>query len=131
MSLTNSTCSSKIKRVVAREGLIIIGILVVVGVFWWMSGIFLPNPTTDPMRYHISSLSDAELTKLELANTNSPNSSSKGTPNNRADDGLNPYVYNLSRILHFTVTPMILVFAYPLYLLIRFIVWAIRTLKRS
>ena len=88
----------KIERIIAREGLIIFGIMVISVILIWISV---------PTGHHYEYFSTIGLK--------------------------NPYPFFDNRIfaLMFAIGIRLSFFGYPAYLLIRFIIWAIKTLKQK
>lgn len=157
--------TTKIKKIIAREGLVIIGVAVLILVCFHLQSMF-PYTSTDiyPAKYlykvsiggkswkYRNSLDDPDIsvtTKWELFQTarrdNPKDFQHYGVINNAGfipKDFLVEYGGRIEKVLterektnnklnEFTGSLLIFVIVcvYPLYLLIRFIIWAVRTLK--
>ena len=92
---------NKIKRIIAREGLIIIGIMVFSLCFYWL---------IELMRHLLATYFMSKVKDIKDIN---------GLPN------LMLFAY----IKDFSI--LILVVSYPAYLMVRFILWAVKILKQK
>jgi len=131
-----------IKKIIAREGLIILGCIILGFIIIWCGSLSIPNPF-EPKGTRIK-YSDYTVIKFEKKPSTEVIKEAYNQINDGTWDPSGPDDKSLpSDFIAWEILPpkpisldsvtligyLILIFGYPLYLVIRFVLWAIKTLK--
>lgn len=119
--------NDKTKRVIAREGLIILGIIGIGILIIFLSSIYPPSPV--PIKTDIETGRPSTLTPKQFEKAKQEGfvvDKIVSFEQRRLKENCDKARGNLSLIGF-----LVLVAGYPLYLLIRFIIWATRALKHK
>jgi len=123
-----SSRAKTIKRIVAREGLIIVGLVALFFLTSYLNTLFFNSRVEECAKTRIDSeMKEAKLrlpekTKVPLEFLHFTHQESYNLCNNSA---------RFSHPRYFETTVYFIIFFYPLYWLVRFIIWAIKTLREK
>ena len=118
----------KIKKIIAREGLAIIGVIAAGLLIIFASSIFPPHPK--PIEPILKETASAVADKWDGYRAKTASDLYENAPEMARAKSKSREVYRIRSGLH-TIGFLLLILGYPFYLFIRYIIWAVRTLKRD